>query len=111
MKICLYLTNDLMFTSRVKPFAAEQGYEVQFPGFQEIDQTCQPDLVIFDLEFVGPEDLQDVMMKLRDLEPQPVTVAYAPHVKEAKLTAAREAGVSQVWTRGQFNKNFEKLFA
>ena len=61
---CLYFTSDLMFTSRVKPVAQEMGALLKFPGFEQIDFDSKPDLVIFDLEFVGKEELKGLMENL-----------------------------------------------
>ena len=110
MKTCLYFTSDLMFSSRVKPVAAEAGYEVKFPGMQEITLQ-QTELVIIDLEFVSAEDLSEIMASLGAIKGSlPRIIAYGPHVKTAKLDAARQAGIDEVWTRGQFNHNFASLF-
>ena len=111
MKLCLYFTSDLMFTSRVKPLAVERGFEVQFPGFQELNFESQPELVIFDLEFVSHGDLAEIIKRMQEAwTTMPKTVAYAPHVKQDKIEAAKQSGVEEVWTRGQFNKGFESLF-
>ena len=36
-------------------------------------------------------------------------IAYGPHVDEAVLADAAEAGCDQVLTRGQFNKQYPEL--
>jgi hypothetical protein len=38
-------------------------------------------------------------------------IAYGPHVDEALLADAKEAGCDEVLTRGQFNKLFAELLA
>jgi len=43
--------------------------------------------------------------------PQARVVAYGPHVDEAALADAQEAGCDQVLTRGQFNQQYANLLA
>ena len=90
--------------------AVQSGFQVQFPGFENASFDPVPDLVIFDLESVSDTELADAMSQLNSMDSPPKTVAYGPHVKEAKLEAAKQAGVEMVWTRGQFNKGFATLF-
>lgn len=102
-----------MFTSRVKPVAQELGVSLKFPGFEQVDFDSKPELIIFDLEFIGKEELKELMGKFvanwgEDL---PRIVAYGPHVKEARLQNARDCGVPEVITRGQFNKGFATYFS
>lgn len=99
-----------MFTSRVKPAAIDAGVEISFPGFEAADFSEPVDLVIFDLDSVSGEELAASMKQLSKMDPIPRSVAYGPHVKEGRLNQARECGVQKVMTRGQFNRNFPKLF-
>ena len=39
------------------------------------------------------------------------TIAYAPHVHEAKLAAAQAAGYDAVLTRGQFDRGLQEIAA
>ncbi len=109
---CFYFTSDLMFTSRVKPVAQEMGVLLKFPGFEQVDFDSKPDLVIFDLEFVSKDELKALMEKFASVwgDDLPRIVAYGPHVKEARLQNARDCGVQEVVTRGQFNKGFAAYF-
>ncbi len=43
--------------------------------------------------------------------PAAQVIAYGPHVDEAALADAKEAGCDQVLTRGQFNKQYAELLA
>lgn len=111
MKLCLFFTSDLMFSSRVKPLAHEKEFEIRFPAATSTEFSDQPELVIFDLEFVPPGNLGAILENLRAAATDiPRTIAYAPHVKEKLLENARGHGVDEVWTRGQFNRNFGSLF-
>ena len=109
--VCYYFTSDLMFTSKVKPFAQENGWTLQFPAFEAIDFSSIPDLILIDLDDVTSPDLDDLMRKFREKwKDLPATVAYGPHVKEARLQHARDVGVGTVLTRGQFHKQFTQWF-
>lgn len=109
----LYLTQDLMFLSRVAGTGSQLGLAVQ--GVSSADQLLSAaedeaaELVIVDLSLPGL-DVAAVVQSLRQLPcGGPPTVGYAPHVHVARLDAAREAGCTEVLTRGQFNKQVDKL--
>lgn len=104
MKLCLYFTTDLIFSSRVKPLANAAGFEVQFPGFQPVPQVNDADLILFDLEAISEEELRDVLAFIPPTS-HCRTLAYAPHVKTGLIESAKKAGVQEVWTRGQFNRD------
>ena len=109
----LYLTQDLMFLSRVFGAGARLGLAVK--GISSTDglliaaEDEAAELVIVDLSLPGL-DVAAVVQSLRQLPcGGPPTVGYAPHVHVARLDAAREAGCTEVLTRGQFNKQVDKL--
>ena len=77
--VCYYFTSDLMFTSKVKPFAQENGWTLRFPAFEAIDFSSIPDLILIDLDDVTSPDLDDLMRKFREKwKDLPATVAYGP---------------------------------
>jgi len=53
---------------------------------------------------------RDLLASLRQLDPAPeALVAYAPHVHEAKLAAAKEAGCDVVLSQGAFHRKISNL--
>ena len=67
------------------------------------------DLVIVDLSLPGL-DLGELIAGLRALPNSPRTiVGFAPHVHEAALLAAQQAGCDVVMSRGQFNAQLDEL--
>jgi len=64
----------------------------------------QADLAILDLSLTGL-DARQVVDELRALNKPPHAIlAHAPHVHEAKLAAARDAGCDQVLSQGGFHR-------
>jgi CheY-like chemotaxis protein len=109
----LYLTNDLMFSSRVRAFAQPLGRQVFTSGsanslLDRLKQTPS-DLVIVDLGTCKSE-LAGLVQSVRDQATGSVQViAYASHVDETTLEAASAAGFDQVLTRGQFDRGLALL--
>ncbi len=114
----LFLTSDLVFASKVAGAALRQSVIVEtaltpsalFGKSQEQSAQGQSlDLVIIDLSL--PQlDLRELIDRLRALPNPPRTiVGFAPHVHEAALQAAQQAGCDVVMSRGQFNAQLDEL--
>lgn len=103
----LYLTGDLLFSSRVTSAAATAGLRVEVVGSLEdaLRQAREADmgLLLLDLTLPGCSP-ERVMQSWKQLADPPPVVAYGPHVAEAQLQAAAEAGCTEVLTRGQFDR-------
>jgi CheY-like chemotaxis protein len=113
----LFLSTDLMFSSRVT--AAAQGANVSLQTVAKIDvaqsysavePAAVPRLVILDLSTTGMDVAANVAA-WRALEHPPRIVAYAPHVHEARLAAARAAECDAVYTKGQFDSKLDAILA
>lgn len=109
----VFLSGDLMFTSRVTGAAKAQGAEVAVVArtdllLERIDEQTR--LVMLDLGASGL-DPAELVPAIRAKSPQARIVAYAPHVHEQRLAAAAEAGCNEVLTRGQFNAGIDQLLA
>jgi ActR/RegA family two-component response regulator len=107
----LYLTRDLMFSSRVSMSAERGGYNVKvlssLDALTSIDFAHDVQLVMIDLELIVDNVAEHIAM-IRTACPTATLLGYAGHVKENLLNAARETGDVVVWTRGQFNKQFDE---
>jgi hypothetical protein len=111
-----FLTNDLVFPSRVRPVAERLG-----AGFETAmnpdalaaklsDQTAGESIVLIDLN--SNAHPAATIAKLKSLPTPPrAIVAFGPHVHEARLAAARDAGCDLVLTRGQFDSQIDALLA
>ena len=102
-----YLTNDLLFSSRVMSLAHLAGVPLTVVGSRQA--LCQrvadsgSSAIFVDLEH--PESQMDVLVQeLSVSAPRPKIVAYGPHVKESLLASAQAAGAESVLSRGQFDK-------
>ncbi len=110
-----FLTNDLVFPSRVAPLAQRLGSQFQTFGNAEtlatkidsdgVDKT----IVLLDLNSPAI-DPSVIVPRLKSLaKPPQAIVAFGPHVHAAKLAAAEAAGCDLVLTRGQFDAQMDAL--
>jgi CheY-like chemotaxis protein len=69
-------------------------------------------LLLIDLQMPGL-DIAEFSRALNNLEAdsRPHCVGYAQHVEIDLLKSAREAGIDEVYTRGQMNGGLDTLFA
>ena len=112
MKLLL-LSHDLMIGSRVEGAARQYELTIVTVGDQQAtvaavgNNDCQ--LLLVDLR--TPEvDIEDLVEAVRKCCEQHLPIiACAPHVHEAKLTAARQAGCDAVITRGQLDRELETI--
>jgi CheY-like chemotaxis protein len=112
----LILTADLMFTSRAQLAARTAGKQahiamslpraIEALGANDITTAC------VDLSAPGIEAAATLTALREASRVQPLrTIAYAPHVHEAKLAAAQAAGYDAVLTRGQFDRSLLEIAA
>ncbi len=110
----LFLSLDLVFSSRLASAGKRVGTTVS--AVSSIDAAVARmegeavKLVILDLA-TGNTDPTTALPKLREAADGVRIVAYAPHVHEAKLEAARAAGCDEVLTRGAFDARIDDLLA
>jgi CheY-like chemotaxis protein len=131
----LFVTSDLMFSSRASSVAHRLGVSVSVtgnaapPDAREVSTennltientvnivnddnaaTRGPRLVVLDLSTPGLNVAQ-VVPQWRSLPNAPEIIAYAPHVHASKLESAKKAACDAVYTKGQFDTRLESLFA
>jgi CheY-like chemotaxis protein len=74
-----------------------------------IKQAADGDLVVLDLSS-GNVSPAEIVARLHNMSNPPAgIVAVGPHVHEARLAAARDAGCDEVLTRGQFNAQMDAI--
>jgi|JI7StandDraft_1071085.scaffolds.fasta_scaffold498929_1 hypothetical protein len=120
----IYLTRDLMFSSRVRPLVERRGLGLKMASSVDDCLTKlavwlpegsngSPDEVclLVDLKAIAdPTELSPLLAAVstacdgRSLR----TLAYGPHVHETWLTAANDAGFDTVMTQGQFDRGFDQ---
>lgn len=112
----IFFTNDLFFGSQVISAAKAKGGAVAMVGSLAAlrDAVAGGDvrLVILDLNTAGcdPAECVAAVRAAGSASREAKILAYAPHVMEAKLAAAKDAGCDQVLTRGQFSSQLPTLF-
>lgn len=105
------ISGDLMLVARLQGAATKLGWQlVTAPSAAAADQWKRSDLaaVVVDLRCVGPA-IAELAATWRATPPSPPLVACGPHVQEALLAAARQAGCAAVVTRGQIDHAAESI--
>lgn len=107
------LSSDLTTSSRLAGAAARAGVQLSTAmsaaKLFDLVGAAPVRLVIIDLTTFGL-DVTDVVAKLRAAARPPAKIfAFGPHVHEAALSAAAEAGCDQVLTRGQMHSLADQL--
>lgn len=108
----LFLTTDLMFSSRVTGAALAAGLALEVcmtPNrLLECCQATDVRLVLVDVTL--PQlDLGALIPLVRQRAPHAHLVAFGPHVDADILRQAAAAGCHEVLTRGQFNQTYAAL--
>jgi CheY-like chemotaxis protein len=109
----LFLTTDLLFSSRVAGAAARMGVPVRTAGRSETllemaNASDGPAVVILDLNLSIVDPAQLVPALRSAAHPPRAVIAYGPHVQEDRLAAAKAAGCDQVLTRGEFSAGMDE---
>jgi hypothetical protein len=108
----LYLTSDLLFSSRVAGVARQIGIDLVVAGsrdkLRDLLEANHTSAIIVDLEHRDADPVQVIAM-LETASRRPTTIGYGPHVKEPLLSAARDAGFDIVLSRGQFDQQIGHL--
>jgi len=130
----LLVSTDLLVASRVEHAAARAGALLavarDVEAAVDVMSRGPVDVVILDLVSTPPDVEEDVQRLRQAVDNQERTVAqfvdrashvadhaavtlvaFAPHVHEARLEAARRAGCDRVVSRGQFFRTMADFFA
>ncbi len=111
----LFLTKDLVFSSRVS--GRTQALGIELSVVSQADQLVanasrdQVQLVMLDLSTPGLDPKQLVPQLRRLTRPPKAIIAFGPHVHEVQLATAREAGCDEVLARGEFNSHMAGILA
>jgi len=109
----VFFTRDLLFSSRVTSVTTKRSTELFI--LSDADElvkhasTVSIKVILLDLS-TADLDPAKLVPQLRQLTPPPrAIIAFGPHVHEAKLAAARDAGCDQVFSRGEFNNRMDNI--
>jgi DNA-binding NarL/FixJ family response regulator len=107
------LTNDLASGSRVSAAAVRAGIEAQQIGtttqLLAAAAAAPGATVILELAAVR-SGVAELVAAIRAASPTDrQIIAFAPHVHEQQIAAARDAGCDRVLSRGQFFKGLDGL--
>jgi len=111
MKV-VFLSGDLLFASRVQGAAEAAGCTFQLAGqLPEAEPGGADEVgwIILDLA-TRAGIVKEVATEAPQRFPAARLIAYGPHVQVGRLKDARQVGVSEVLTRGQFSSQLPRLF-
>jgi len=109
----IFVTTDLMFSSRVSGFARHQGVTLKVTddvaklGDEEAQKAT---LVLFDLTLANL-DIPQQLAAIHAVSPNCQSIAFGPHVDVELLSDARDAGCTSVLVRGEFSNNIPHILA
>lgn len=107
MSTLLAVTNDLMATAPIEHAARQLGASCRSATAAQLDDLQlpkPPQLVVLDLTVSS--DVASTVQAIRSVVGfEAPIVAFGPHVHEAILQAADDAGCARVLTRGQFHRD------
>jgi PleD family two-component response regulator len=112
----LALVDDLMFRSKIKSAATQNGVTVRFATSSDAALTAMratpPALVIFDLDNARADPLGTMAAMKGDAALASIpTLGYVSHVHADVIDAARTAGVDDVLARSAFTMKLAELLA
>jgi CheY-like chemotaxis protein len=115
MPSVLLLTADLNVMSAATGAARLSGVELASvaAGDQLVERCARENarLVVLDLSAPGL-NVESLVPALRAVGAEPPRiVAFGPHVHEARLAAARDAGCDEVMSRGRFHADINAVIA
>lgn len=105
----LFLSGDLMFASRVRGAAERAGLAFQLAASLPEQAAEEIRYVVLDLS-TRSSLISTIVAESQAKCPQAMLVAYGPHVQVSRLSAARQAGIPRVLTRGQFDQMLGQMF-
>lgn len=103
---CFVWSTDLMFASQATGAANSAGMETKTVADLGPIAAEGTHIVILDLTTIGL-GIADAVTSLK--QRGAVIIAVGPHVHEAKLSAARDAGADHVVTKGQASRELAGL--
>lgn len=112
--LVLFLTNDLVFPSRIAGVVQSLGGKMETAASADAlaskaEAASSPIVVLIDLASSAASAI-DVVPTLKALaSPPEAIIAFGPHVHQERLAAAATAGCDLVLTRGQFDAQYAAI--
>lgn len=112
MSEILFVTDDLMFPSRVRSLAQPLGIAMRVVKPAELAsiELANVSLVLLDLAPMGAGTAATIRT-LKERCPLVQSIAFGPHVDTALLASAQSAGCELVLPRSQFAQRLAEIVA
>ena len=109
-RVILVAVKDLLFGSKIQESGKRTGttllWASRFSPLQEVVADRRPDVLIVDL---GEPGVMDALRAVRDARPDLRIVGFLGHVQEANAAEARSLGVEELFTKGQFSAQVDRI--
>jgi DNA-binding NarL/FixJ family response regulator len=106
----LVAVRDLLFGSKIQEAGKRSGTPLQwasrFEKLSDVAAAKKPDVVIADL---GEPGMVEELAAVRRALPNARILAFAGHTQEASFAQAEALGVHELFTKGQFSAQVEKI--
>lgn len=102
----LVISTDLLFADSLCQRAKAQGKQLEMRSLdsaKEFSDSHEVNMLLVDLSSLGSK-IAEAIAALKNKFPSARITAFGPHVHEAMLHSAVEAGCDEVLTRGQMNQ-------
>ncbi len=108
----LVAVKDLLFGSKIQEAGKRTGTALQwsprFDRLRDVAETKAPDVIIADL---GEPGMLDELAAVREKRPGTRILGFAGHVQEDLMAQAQQLGVTEVFSKGQFNTQLDRILA
>ncbi len=102
-----------MAISKVSASAKIAAIEMtSMPPAKALSEAVLPASELIAIDLTAPiSQISELVESLRAKAPSAKIIAFGPHVHEAKLEAAQQAGCDHVMPRGAFHKQLDSILA
>jgi DNA-binding NarL/FixJ family response regulator len=109
-RVILVAVRDLLFGSKIQEAGKRSGtpllWASRFERLRDVAAARQPDVVVADLAEAG---MLEELAAVKAARPGVRVVGFAGHVNEAALEGAAALGADEVYTKGQFSAQVERI--
>lgn len=109
-RVILVAVKELLFGSKIQEAGRRTGttlsWAPRFDRLRDVAAARRPDVLLADL---GEPGMLDELAAVRALLPDVRIVGFLGHTQEAAADDAARLGVAEVFTKGQFSAQVDKI--
>lgn len=109
-RVILVAVRDLLFGSKIQEAGKRSGtplaWASRFEKLRDVAAAKRPDVIVADLAEAG---MLDELAAVKSAQPGVKVIGFAGHVNETALEGAAALGADEVYTKGQFAAQVERI--